>query len=176
MTTATTMYSRLRGQESRCSWLRMKFWRGTPSPAAESLPAIREQKHGRPIEVAEHGKIKDFASTSGQLVGPKSGSEGLFGYLTAVATGSPKEMISNLDQLLATFGGVECISPWDAFRAPSTRTNPGKKLAERCQHTGRGIMCRGRSPRRFVPGEVLLITGLRLDFDCRQHGSKLSCF
>jgi hypothetical protein len=89
----------------------MKFWRGTPSPAAESLPAIREQKHGRPIEVAEHGKIKDFASTSGQLVGRKSGSEGLFGYLTAVSTGSPKEMISNLDQLLATFGGVECISP-----------------------------------------------------------------
>ena len=38
------------------------------------------------------------------------------------------------------------------------------------------IMCQWRSPRRFVHSEVVLITGLWLAFDCRQHASKLSCF
>src|SRR6266850_2048200 len=39
-------------------------------------------------------------------------------------------MISNLDELAATFGSVECISSWDVFRVPSNRTSPREIFAE----------------------------------------------
>jgi hypothetical protein len=38
------------------------------------------------------------------------------------------------------------------------------------------IMCRGRSPGRLVHSEVVLITEVRLAYDCRQHGSKFLLF